>query len=817
MKLLRAKIKLGLLNHLSSYDSKYVKRIYDLTYFWFRHNVNWVGQNDFLYDQSVDALANEAAKTDCDYLLINSLGHQIRERLFFSNLINFAEKNEFLVAGHILDQKEKYFGLHKQCLFLNINKYRDLGCPNFGFPRYNSEVSVQEAIRSKEDFHDGYTPHFLDAGTKKVEMFPDREGWNWISKSLESGLRVFNFNDEMRDQKYNLYPENNVEQFGSAMFKSGADQKSEDSAQQHYLDVHNLDATKERIFVFNSDEIDFKKATHEKLDHLFSVAAGFKPFLILHRNGFKRRTKVTYYDYSTNALKFRQFLVENWDGRNIKKAVQEFASLNGLSEWVFHSHFGYKENMEQIFIEFGGEQEWFQFWERYRKLDHAYEHINLFDEPEKLISMVADESQKTTYLWFSNSFYTETGILHMGLEGLRSKFDSFIQLLNENFPSVIVDGTDSDHVSYIGPLEHSPFFGPRGDSKNLYFKVTLSNSKNRTYDLYYRLKNNVSVKKWIYLMQQSEEARADIWGLSINIPMNKEEIQDILNQMMDCLTIINEEGEMRVQVPNLQFENITQEYLNRLHETFHSYEERARERGIEGVTRDCLHRINVLVHQTENGMLHMREPRALRFLNFSFFPQYNIPLDLEDYENFTMERQFGDLVMGYGTIGKNLFHCYWDNDLELVKKKMVRPQVMANPNVLSFFNAGRFTSKMEEGAYASFYKWCDENKVEKYGYDCRDPLHRGGHIRLGEFLNDVTSDEMIRVLKEYKNVKGFEFLWENDLYHVDNLIWKPVLPVIEVGKDRVFRFQPLKTQIGVIPNGGNDKRVGVNEAAAFEP
>jgi hypothetical protein len=151
-------------------------------------------------------------------------------------------------------------------------------------------------------------------------------------------------------------------------------------------------------------------------------------------------------------------------------------------------------------------------------------------------------------------------------------------------------------------------------------------------------------------------------------------------------------------VPELQWptdvDDITRDGLNVLHEHFHEIEEKTF-RGLlnNNLTEEqhCIKRafmdINHHIHEIETILLWESLPeekkqnrRAYRVMNFGRY-------DLDLREPVTPElREFWrstyfpnqkpvQLILGYATIGKNMYHCTYDNDVQVVKDDMVRPQI----------------------------------------------------------------------------------------------------------------------------------------------
>lgn len=201
------------------------------------------------------------------------------------------------------------------------------------------------------------------------------------------------------------------------------------------------------IFTLNTDDLgamDFPLARlGKKIDALYSVAAAFKPMLILQRNGFHSATEITYFDYSQPALHFKQWLLENWDGLNYSSAIAEFKTTQPEStRFVSFLHLDFQEDLQRQMAHFGDAKAFESFWQKYRKLKHHFLPLNLFESPELLTEKIkADrESLPEQYIWWSNSFYTEAALASLGQQNLKKKYLLFQQALSEANPEIWVDG-----------------------------------------------------------------------------------------------------------------------------------------------------------------------------------------------------------------------------------------------------------------------------------------------------------------------------------------------------------------------------------------
>ena len=155
-----------------------------------------------------DELLNEASKTNCKYALVFSTGTEfINGSAFFDNIENLLEKN-FFIAGHILDRGDAYYELHHQCYLINLDYFKKLGNPKVGQQHLGHRHKQLVPWRSKENYHDGYTPIWVSAGDDNKFYEHKCHGWNILSCAFEQDLPVLVFDDSIRNNKIHFYPEN---------------------------------------------------------------------------------------------------------------------------------------------------------------------------------------------------------------------------------------------------------------------------------------------------------------------------------------------------------------------------------------------------------------------------------------------------------------------------------------------------------------------------------------------------------------------------------------------------------------------------------
>jgi len=154
-----------------------------------------------------DQIIKHVSKLDYSHALVFSTGTEfINGYDFFNSLENLIKEN-FLVAGHILDRKTAYYELHHQCYLINLNLYRNLNYPEIGKTELGISHSQTIPLRSLENIHDDYTPVYIKPGTDIQTYYHKCHGWNIISVALKNDLPLKVFDNTMRNNKKYLYPE----------------------------------------------------------------------------------------------------------------------------------------------------------------------------------------------------------------------------------------------------------------------------------------------------------------------------------------------------------------------------------------------------------------------------------------------------------------------------------------------------------------------------------------------------------------------------------------------------------------------------------
>jgi hypothetical protein len=203
---------------------------------------------------------------------------------------------------------------------------------------------------------------------------------------------------------------------------------------------------KDCVFTWNTENyIDLKYTifpADKKVKKLYSVAAAFKPNMILETFGFDDNTEVIFYDYSKQSLAFKKLLIEQWDGEDypsfLRYAIEKYkVNVTGGNETqgLNDSQLWHRE-----IIWWGGADKIKDNWLRYKKLNHKYIHVDICDDPQKITRHVTND--ENSIIWWSNAFHTVNAHYVRGLQGVINCYNEWLKLLNEKNQNLYILGKD---------------------------------------------------------------------------------------------------------------------------------------------------------------------------------------------------------------------------------------------------------------------------------------------------------------------------------------------------------------------------------------
>jgi len=283
----------------------------------------------------------------------------------------------------------------------------------------------------------------------------------------------------------------------------------------------------------------------------------------------------------------------------------------------------------------------------------------------------------------------------------------------------------------------------------------------KTYSLTYNLTENCNTtNKFIDLCSDALHTPTYQCGYNIYKEIDPDTYVFLLNRMNSIIETINTTDE----VPDIDISLIldvtsTMAQNSKLNE-LHLYFERTikDEKNYGSHISLLLEEINQIVHTLEGGPITQLDDGGFQAsirLASDKPHAYTIPLTDEDYGNFKTDHQWGDMLLDYYRVGKDLYNAATTNDITLVTTRGLCQQNTVHPAIFLECHA-----KPYEYDTDFYYKWCDTNNVRDY-YDIDLPMFALGRVVLGKIdITGTTQEEVTKELSKCTGITNVELIDE---------------------------------------------------------
>lgn len=406
------------------------ERLVDLNNFYHYSVQGWTfDSTDNLHNK-----LNELADSQVDFVVVSALGNFLRLSSIDDAVINDCINHNAPLAGHLLDRKD-YYCIDPQFFCLNIKVWDQIGRPRFERKPQRTTFSSVAVVRSRENFHDGYTPLWIKPTADKQDYTLDflDFGTHAIYKFLDNGYTLININQDIRNRKYYLYPDYNADEL-TELFTTW-NTPSEIPVKQYY-DVINwqFDNYDRTVYILNSEDVMVKIPS--PIDHYSGVCGGLKAVGILYNNKFKDTTRVSLFDISQPALDYQKYIVEHWDGNfdNYLSVFEKYKQDHPDLTYAWRSWNSWETEIDR-FLQSAHmtREQFYDTWQRYIKLEIDYTCINLLDidQVQQYFGSFNSDVAKSYYVWISNSYFMEHTIARYGTNWLKQRSDNLVDTLKK--------------------------------------------------------------------------------------------------------------------------------------------------------------------------------------------------------------------------------------------------------------------------------------------------------------------------------------------------------------------------------------------------
>lgn len=442
-----------LYDNLTVDDDLYRQRLLDITKFYVKTQID-----QFVTTMLTQQLV-ECAGQGYKWAVVNAIGHCINEATFYQQAIDQCKAQGTPLMCHILDRYVagggQYPEFDPQCFVINLEAWTKAGQPPLEIRSGPYQIKAVEFFRSWDNYHDNYTPHWIQPGSNQIDYQGPYRGFGSmvLQAFLEQGFKIINFDRALRRVKSYLYPNKSSEHL-IPFFRDGSitfDMQSNLELQPLVKVIKLHEDMINAIYILNTEPIFSSTPISMKqpLDHIVGVAAGFKTVMLLNRMGFHDQTQVTYIDISEPALDYQRYLIQHWNGdfeiyTTILKNYQDLhPELNQELNFFWRNWHSWDNEIANFLKESGmTSTEFYNLWNRYRTLQHHYMKINLLDTEQhnRLINHI--KNSQLTYIWLSNAFNMEYIRFYHGSEYSKHSFDHLIDCLIDSDQSYYVEANE---------------------------------------------------------------------------------------------------------------------------------------------------------------------------------------------------------------------------------------------------------------------------------------------------------------------------------------------------------------------------------------
>lgn len=466
------------------------KNVFDSWMNYYRRGVNleqFLGKTDRAYrsiqfSQSVDAALEHYRCRGPNYLILNWFGVFIQNfSEFHKNCIQLIESvndNNWLFFGYIIDkEKQKNSDIYKNEFYpypitsiVNVKKWREISCPKWDSQSCDRHVPQ----KSKDCIHDDYTPMFLEpTGAHSRTDRPLNQGENFITASLDAGLKIYNLPKNNRANVIHTYPESNPVEY-SFLFEAFYDLPNiEEVNTLKLLQIlmakrnrqHTTHGNQGHFFLYNTESV-FPPGSKEKAlnylstaDSIISPCSMFKSFLLGSYSGSIKN--YIHIDIYSRVIQMKKQISSEWNGTllGLKKTINsldagEGSIWNNLSEDIISSQFD--TLLEHIESESSIASEWV----KYGLKNHTYLNLNIITEHDRLIKNLSEIGSKKIYLAIGD-------IPSFGLNSINYGSHKLAKKLIQFFESISAAGMDA-MVDIKSPISDKHILGTIDEASTIF-------------------------------------------------------------------------------------------------------------------------------------------------------------------------------------------------------------------------------------------------------------------------------------------------------------------------------------------------------------
>lgn len=375
-------------------------------------------------------LCNLAYDTGFKKLLICRQGIILRNFIEKSKEYWNNQYKDCVIVGHVLDRGEKWWQIHPQCLFLDLEWWVASGRPELGDKQDGEEWIAPKIGRSETTLGQQgqtYNPTDIWATGETIKVKGRWEGYNLLRVAMEQGKKVGIWDNNLRDGKEYLYGE----------------------MMDHYEKLYQVghDLWDARWYCANTEDLDTTRKDHI-CKTVYSTSGGISPIANAYINNLEEGGRLVAYDIDPVAVHMQWYISNNWNGKNWSKFVNDYKKESPIigSRYVCEKdlHFidEYLEDLGEDFV---------KWWNTtYKTFNHEFRVLDLMSITKfknELKSEMDEGDERKVFVEVSNAFnYEINSILYSKNIRLRIEND-YLDFFKKYPTKFITRGFDINEVN----------------------------------------------------------------------------------------------------------------------------------------------------------------------------------------------------------------------------------------------------------------------------------------------------------------------------------------------------------------------------------
>lgn len=449
-----SKIAVVLYDDLKPHCDDVRTNLRDLTHF----KVHGKDQPNVFETPFLTKTLTELTKTSFEWAAVVALGNNLQDQSLMWANIEYAQKNNSPLSGHILD-RGGYYHLHPQWFVIDLKAYQAIGCPGFEETVGSVKINTRVTERSAENMHDGYTPMWVRPQSEQTTEYSSDYGYfglNVIATFIGTGHTIINVPQDIRQRKNYCYPEYNHDDIVKLI--ADPTYKPEDTTGPMWWFARSVEELTTSLdigyYVLNTENLYLNHdLLSKKLDCFIGVSSGIKPVCVVGQNCFSEHTRVHLFDISPAAIKWQKHLHEFWDGDfvSFESTFNNFKNANPDLRPIYFASQSIDTNINWVLNGTGITREQFKtYWQKYKQMQVTFTQMNLLEDAsiDQVANMI-NTANLGAYVWTSNLFFMDYLTFFKTNKWTKDKIKQFeIDLETKSQKPYVLE--NCGHVSFHG-------------------------------------------------------------------------------------------------------------------------------------------------------------------------------------------------------------------------------------------------------------------------------------------------------------------------------------------------------------------------------